>query len=130
MNFVIGDFAESVRTFSQADVEAFAQLSGDNNPVHLDESFAASTVFKKRVVHGALVNSLFSKVLGTQFPGKGSIYLSQESTFKAPVYPGDEVKVRVELKDVKGKIGIFSTLCIGQGDKVLVEGTAKVRLPG
>jgi acyl dehydratase len=73
-------------SFTQADVIAFAQLTGDSNPLHLDADYAAKTVFRKPIMHGMLGGSVFSKVLGTLFPGEGSIYLKQSLDFLAPLY--------------------------------------------
>ncbi len=72
--------------FSQTDVDLFAKVSGDNNPLHLDAEFAATTQFKKPIIHGALASSVFSKVMGTQFPGFGSVYLEQHSKYLRPMY--------------------------------------------
>lgn len=72
--------------FTQSDVDVFAQVTGDTNPIHLDEEYASTSVFGRRVIHGALSNSIFSKVFGTINPGLGTIYLSQNSSFKAPMY--------------------------------------------
>jgi acyl dehydratase len=73
-------------TFTQADVILFAQVSGDNNPIHLDAEFAATTNFKKPIIHGALASSVFSMVMGTKFPGYGSIYLKQVSEYMRPMF--------------------------------------------
>jgi acyl dehydratase len=77
-------------SFTQADVALFAQVSGDNNPLHLDESFAATTVFKKPIIHGALASSVFSKIMGTEFPGFGSVYLEQHSKYLRPMFVNQE----------------------------------------
>jgi acyl dehydratase len=73
-------------SFTQEDVNLFAQVTGDNNPIHLDEAFAATTNFKKPIIHGALASSVFSKVMGTMFPGYGSIYLKQVSEYLRPMF--------------------------------------------
>ena len=73
-------------SFSQADVILFAQVTGDNNPIHLDLDFAAKTNFKKPIIHGALASSIFSKIMGTTFPGYGSIYMKQVSEYIRPMY--------------------------------------------
>ncbi len=75
-------------SFTQDDVILFAKVSGDNNPLHLDEAFAATTNFKKPIIHGALASSVFSKVMGTMFPGFGSIYLKQTSEYLRPMFVG------------------------------------------
>lgn len=73
-------------SFSQNDVILFAKVSGDNNPLHLDADFAATTSFKKPIIHGALASSVFSKIMGTEFPGFGSVYLKQISEYKRPMF--------------------------------------------
>lgn len=87
----IGDSASLTKTFSDADVRAFAEISGDKNPVHLDEAYAAGTRFKQRIVHGMLTAGLISAVLGTQLPGPGSVYLRQSIDFRTPVLIGDTI---------------------------------------
>lgn len=77
-------------SFSQNDVILFAQVSGDNNPLHLDADFAATTAFKKPIIHGALASSVFSKIMGTEFPGFGSVYMKQVSEYKRPMFVDTE----------------------------------------
>lgn len=77
-------------SFTQDDVILFAQVSGDNNPLHLDEAFAATTAFKRPIIHGALASSIFSKIMGTEFPGFGSVYLKQVSEYKRPMFVDTE----------------------------------------
>lgn len=93
----VGMEASYAKTITNDDILAFAGLSGDVNPVHLSDEFAASTIFKKRIAHGFLTGSLFSTVLGTKLPGPGCIYLSQSMKFKAPVYIGDEVVATLKV---------------------------------
>jgi acyl dehydratase len=87
--------------FTQEDVNVFAQVTGDINPIHLDEEYASKSIFKKRVVHGALSNSIFSKVFGTITPGEGTIYLSQNSKFTAPMYTDVKYVAKFEVVEVK-----------------------------
>jgi acyl dehydratase len=77
-------------SFSQEDVILFAKVSGDNNPLHLDAEFAATTAFKKPIIHGALASSVFSKIMGTEFPGFGSVYMKQVSEYKRPMFVDTE----------------------------------------
>jgi acyl dehydratase len=77
-------------SFSQDDVILFAQVSGDNNPLHLDADFAATTAFKRPIIHGALASSVFSKIMGTEFPGFGSVYMKQVSEYKRPMFVDTE----------------------------------------
>jgi 3-hydroxybutyryl-CoA dehydratase len=96
--------ANYAKKITNEDVLAFADLSGDVNPVHLSDDFAAKTIFKKRIAHGFLTGSLFSTVLGTKLPGPGCIYLSQSMKFRAPVYIGDEVVATLRVTGlVNGK---------------------------
>ena len=88
-DFFVGETASLSRTVSAADVEAFAGITGDTNPVHLDEAYAATTRFHHRIAHGMLAASYISALLGTRFPGPGTIYVSQSLTFLRPVYLGD-----------------------------------------
>ena len=90
-DLAVGMEASYAKTITNDDVLAFAELSGDKNPVHLDDAYAAGTMFKQRIAHGFLTASLFSTVLGTKLPGPGCIYLSQSLKFRAPVMIGDEV---------------------------------------
>lgn len=77
-------------SFTQNDVILFAQVSGDNNPLHLDAEFAATTPFKRPIIHGALASSVFSKIMGTEFPGFGSVYMKQVSEYKRPMFVDTE----------------------------------------
>ncbi len=123
-----GDFYEEQVTLSQQQVIAFAELSGDKNPVHIDEKFAAETSFKKPIVHGIFSAAIFSRLLGTIFPGEGSIYLGQTLQFKRPVYPGEAYTARVEITSLDGRnSATFSTvLTHASTGKVVIEGEAKV----
>ena len=108
-SFTVGEEAYLDHAFTQQDVEDFARLSGDVNPVHLDEDYARSTRFQGRIVHGALVASLISAVLGTKLPGPGAIYASQLLKFKAAVRVGDPLRAiaRVtEWDSEKGRLTI------------------------
>ena len=113
------------KTITNEDVSTFAALSGDVNPVHLDDDFAADTIFKKRIAHGFLTGSLFSTVLGTKLPGPGCIYLVQTMKFKAPVYIGDEVVATCKVTNVDAEKGRVSLACDCSIDgKTVLEGEA------
>jgi 3-hydroxybutyryl-CoA dehydratase len=113
------------KTITDDDVKTFASLSGDVNPVHLDDGFAASTIFKKRIAHGFLTGALFSTVLGTKLPGPGCIYLSQSMKFKAPVYIGDEVVATCKITAVDAEKGRVTLACDCSIDgKTVLEGEA------
>ena len=122
---------EFVKTFSQADVETFAEISDDKNPIHLDQEYAANSIFKKKVVHGVLMVSMFSKIFGTIYPGNGGIYLTQTSKFLKPVFIGETIKAKVKLLsfDNTKKQGIFSTECFNQDEKLVITGEAKILFP-
>ncbi len=129
--YEIGTSVTYEKTFNAQDVEIFAQISGDCNPVHLDEEFAADTRFKARVVHGMLVGSLFSTIFGTIFPGKGAIYLGQNLKFTAPIYLGEQLTARVTLVALRDDkpIGTFETICTKQDGTVALSGEATLLLP-
>jgi acyl dehydratase len=86
--------------FTQAEVAQFAAVTGDNNPVHLDEAYAATTMFKRPIMHGFLGGSVFSKIFGTLFPGEGTIYLKQSMSFMRPMYVETDYEVRMTVKEV------------------------------
>lgn len=118
------------KTVTEADIVMFAGVTGDMNPVHLDQDYAANTLFKGRVAHGMLSAGFISAVLGTKLPGPGCIYLSQNLKFKAPVRIGDTVRTRATVKDVireKNRV-VLETVCT-VGDTVVTEGEAVVMAP-
>ena len=127
----IGDNASLSKTFTDEDVRQFASISGDENPVHLNDEYAAQTPFKKRIVHGMLTAGLISAVLGTQLPGEGSIYISQSLNFRAPVYLNDTITARVEVIKIHERKPIITlkTVCANQDDLVVLEGEAVLLLP-
>lgn len=99
----IGQTERFSKTISESDVYGFAGIVGDFNPVHINEEMAKKSIFGKRVVHGMLVGSLISAVLGTKLPGEGTIYLEQNLKFKAPVFFGDTVTATVCVVDIVNK---------------------------
>lgn len=125
---VVGEKAAVEKTVTEQDVKLFAEVSGDYNPVHIDEDFAQQTRFKKRIAHGMLASSLVSRVVGTKLPGPGTIYLSQTLNFKAPVYFGDTVKAEVEIVDkIDAKHFVkLKTVCSNQKGTVVLDGEALV----
>ncbi|QZA32149.1 MaoC family dehydratase [Hydrogenibacillus sp. N12] len=126
--FQVGDSAEVTREITQEDVQAFASLSGDDNPLHLDASFAARTRFRQPIAHGMLTASLISAVIGTRLPGPGGIYLSQELKFVRPVFIGDRVTARAEILDIRPDKPILRlrTTCINQRGETVITGEAVV----
>ncbi|HRP26073.1 MaoC family dehydratase [Thauera sp.] len=129
-DLTVGMSACVSRTVSEADILMFAGVSGDTNPVHLDQEFAASTMFGGRIAHGMLSAGLISAVFGTRLPGPGCIYLSQNLKFKAPVKIGDTVVARVSVKELKSekRRAVFSTICT-VGDTVVLDGEAELLVP-
>lgn len=124
----VGQKAEASKCFTMEDVLQFAQLSGDNNPLHVDEAYAEQGRFGRCVVHGILVSGLISKVLGTQLPGEGSIYLEQNLSFRKPVYVGDTVTARIRITEIRQekKIVILETNVYDQAEQCIILGTAKI----
>ncbi len=127
----VGDQAEVTRAFTEADVKAFAQVSGDHNPAHLDEAYASGTMFKTRIVHGMLVSSLFSALLGTQLPGLGTIYTGQTLRFTKPVRFDVPITATVTVKEVimeKNRVILNCQAVDPDGDTVVL-GEATVMPP-
>ncbi len=127
----IGDRRTFRRAITQADVQQFAEVTGDTNPTHLDAAYAATTRFKKPIVHGMLVGSLFSKVFGMDYPGEGTIYCSQTLTFLKPVYPDSPLTVEVIVRrlDVEKNRAYFDTLIHDRAGDVVIKGEAMVMPP-
>ncbi len=109
-------------SFSQQDVADFARVTGDNNPVHLDEDFASKTIFKTRIMHGMLGACVFSKVFGTMFPGEGTIYLSQSVNFLKPMYVDTFYDAQFEVLEIfdKNRARISTSILTKEGKKVVV----------
>ena len=126
MYFLEGQSAAITRRVTEADVERFAEITGDRNPIHLDPAFAATTRFKRRIAHGLLTASYVSAVLGSELPGPGTIYLSQSLTFKAPVYVGDEITAKVTVLKYRPDKQILTlrTECVNQDGVTVMEGQA------
>ncbi len=122
--------AQIARTVSAADVAAFAAVSGDDNPLHLDEAYAQTTPFKRRIAHGMLTGAYISAVLGSRLPGPGAVYVSQSLRFRRPVGLGDEVTTTVTVRDLDARRGhaTFTTVCTVAG-KTVAEGEAVVLVP-
>jgi 3-hydroxybutyryl-CoA dehydratase len=129
--FQEGDGFKWERHISADDVKQFAEIVGDQNPVHINAEFAEKSFFKKRIVHGAFLAGLISKVLGMDFPGQGTVYISQNSVFKRPVYVDTTVIVEVKVTQViaeKRRL-ILDTNVSNSNGKVCVTGSATVWLP-
>jgi len=129
-DLVVGDSAEMSFAVTESVIEKFADVSGDDNPVHLDEAYARTTPFGTRIAHGMLSAGFISALIGTKLPGYGSIYLSQTMRFRRPVKIGDEVVVRAVITALdadKGRATIATTALVG--GKPVVEGEALVMPP-
>lgn len=122
----IGDSAQISKTIKEADIELFARATGDFNPVHLDQAYAEKTMFKGRIAHGLLSVGLISSILGNILPGHGTIYLSQEVKFLAPVRIGDTITAGVEVIELipEKNRAKFRTTCMNQKGKLVVDGIA------
>jgi 3-hydroxybutyryl-CoA dehydratase len=125
-----GVSASFEKTVTEADIEMFAKVSGDTNPVHLDQAFAEKTPFKTRIAHGMLSAGFISAVLGTKMPGPGAIYMSQNLRFKAPVKIGDKVTATCTVTEIvaEKRRAVLSTVC-KVGDTTVIEGEAMVMVP-
>ena len=127
-NIKIGQKAELKRTVTEEDIEKFADVSGDRNPIHLDEEFAKKTIFQGRIAHGMLSAAFISTVLASKLPGPGSIYLKQELIFKKPIRIGDTIIITVEVidKDDEKERITLKTTCTNQNNEMVVDGKALV----
>ena len=115
-------------SYSQEQVNEFARVTGDNNPVHLDEEFASKSIFKRRIAHGMLGASILSKVFGTLFPGNGTIYLNQTLNFLRPIYVEEEYEAVFEVKEliIDKNRAIISTTIINNEGKSVLSGEATI----
>jgi 3-hydroxybutyryl-CoA dehydratase len=129
-DLTIGMSASYGKTISEADIVLFAGVSGDTNPVHLDQTFAEKTPFKTRIAHGMLSAGFISTVIGTKLPGPGAIYMSQTLRFKAPVKIGDTVTATCTVTEIipEKKRAVLQTIC-KVGDTVVIEGEALIMVP-
>ncbi|MDO4773138.1 MAG: MaoC family dehydratase [Bacillota bacterium] len=127
----VGDSDSFTKTVTEADVYNFAGVSGDFNPVHINETYAKETMFKDRIAHGVLSVSFISTVVGTLLPGPGSIYLSQEVKFVKPVYFNDTITATctvTEIIEEKNRVHL-DTVCTNQRGEEVITGSVKVFLP-
>lgn len=129
-DLAVGQTAAFAKTITEADIVLFAGVSGDTNPVHLNEEYASQTVFKGRIAHGMLSAGLISTVLGTKLPGPGCVYIAQNLRFKAPVKIGDTVVARVEITELlaeKKRANLKTWVSVGP--TVVVDGEATLMVP-
>lgn len=127
----VGMTASYDRTVTDADIQQFADVSGDANPLHLDDAFANETMFKGRIAHGMLSASYLSTIFGTRMPGPGCVYLSQSVRFKAPVRPDDHVTANVTVAELRPDKNFvrFDCNCM-VGDTEVLSGEALILVPG
>ena len=124
----LGAKASRTQTISDEVIRAFADLTGDHNPIHLDDNYAGDTRFGRRIAHGMIAANLISATLANDLPGPGTVYLNQTFQFKAPVYPGDTVTATVEVKALRPDkpLVTLATTCTKQDGTVVLEGEAVV----
>jgi 3-hydroxybutyryl-CoA dehydratase len=123
-----GDSAFHLKTITEKDIEMFGAITSDYNPAHFDSEYASTTMFKKRIAHGMLVGSLFSKVFGMDLPGPGAIYVNQSLKFKRPVYFGDEIKAVVTVREInieRNRV-YFDCEAFNQNGEVVIKGEAEM----
>ncbi|MSU44604.1 MaoC family dehydratase [Candidatus Nomurabacteria bacterium] len=127
----IGQFVEINKIVTLNDVERFAEVSGDYNPIHLDASYAAASQFKERIVHGVLIVAYVSALIGMELPGSGSLVMSLKCEFKRPIKLDDAVTIRVEVKTLEPRraIATLSCICITNTKKIALRGEAVVMVP-
>ncbi len=118
------------KTFTDEDVRKFAEITTDVNPIHLDEEYAKTSIFGRRIAHGILVSGLISAVIANVLPGPGSIYMGQELRFTAPVFLGDTITAEVEVAELRAdkRIAKLITTCTKQDGTTVITGNATVKL--
>ena len=128
----IGQEVTEEKIFDKKDVVEFAKITGDNNPLHLDEEYAKHGRFGKPIVHGVLIIGFISKIIGTQLPGCGSIYLEQNAQFRKPVYIGEKVTAKVCIRDIDENRHIFDleTNVYNEEQICVLAGSAKILYEG
>lgn len=126
----LGDEEEITHVITREDVDSFVRLTGDNNPLHVDESYAAKTSFRKPVVHGMLTASFLSTMIGTRLPGQGSLWYEQDMRFLSPVRVGEKIRVwaKVRQKSLAQRVFVLDMAIFGEGNRRVIEGQAKVKI--
>jgi len=124
-----GDFFEYSFSFTQSDVDSFAEISGDKNPIHLDEAYASKSIFGKRIIHGFLGGSVFSKIFGTIFPGEGTLYLNQTMTFYKPMHTNTPYKATFLVKEIfeSKNRALVETKILDSSENTIISGEALIQ---
>lgn len=127
---MVGDIARSTREIIESDLVEFARISGDSNPIHLDDGYAAKTVFKRRVAHGLFLGSFISALIASKMPGEGAIYLKQSLSFKSPAFLNDVIITEIEILELNEEKNslLLKTTCKTNEDRVVIIGEALVKL--
>ncbi len=126
----VGQTASYSKTVEERDIQLFAAVSGDHNPVHLDAEYAATTMFKERIAHGMFSGALISAAVACELPGPGTIYLGQTMRFTLPVKLGDTLTVRLEILEKLPKFRVrVATRVFNQNDELVVDGEAEILAP-
>ena len=128
MSFSIGQKATFSKKITERDVAMFAEISGDRNPLHLDENYAKGTRFGARIAHGGFTFAIISAALGMELPGPGTVYMSQNLKFSKPVYFDDTITAQIEITAIRADKGIVTlkTDCVNQRGEKIAEGEAVV----
>jgi 3-hydroxybutyryl-CoA dehydratase len=129
VSVAVGDRVERTFAVTDATIAGFADASGDRNPLHLDDAFAATTRFGGRIAHGMLTASYVSAVIGNDLPGPGTVYLGQDLRFRAPVRPGDTVRCEVAVEAIDDRHRATLATRAWVGDTLVLDGKARVLLP-
>jgi 3-hydroxybutyryl-CoA dehydratase len=126
----VGQTATFSKTIEERDIQLFAAMSGDHNPVHLDAEYAANTMFRERIAHGMFSGALISAAVACELPGPGTIYVSQQMSFEKPVKIGDTLTVRLEILEKLPKFRVrIATRVFNQRDELVVDGEAQIVAP-
>ncbi|NKQ11974.1 MaoC family dehydratase [Pseudomonas sp. SST3] len=126
----VGQKATYSKTVEERDIQLFAAMSGDHNPVHLDAEFAATTIFRERIAHGMFSGALISAAVACELPGPGTIYIGQTMRFVLPVKLGDTLTVRLEILEKLPKFRVrIATQVFNQRDEMVVDGEAEILAP-
>lgn len=129
----IGDKGSFTKTIYEKDVQDFSEISGDKNPLHLDERYAENTMFRGRIAHGMIGAGIISAAIAMVLPGQGTIYLSQTLDFQNPVRIGDQVTANIKVVKIECKkkfdIATLETICVNQNNEIVIQGNAVVIPP-